>query len=142
MKNNIDIVLVEDSEYDAELAIRALSGNNKHLGVVHLRDGAAALDFLFSSNGSARKDLPRLLLLDLKMPKINGLQVLEKIKSNEVTRTIPVVVLSSSNQDTDIEACYKLGANSYVVKPVEFDCYTKTVKEVSNYWLTHNQALK
>lgn len=138
-----DIILVEDSDYDAELAMRALARVNLHKNLLHLRDGAEALDYFFGvRNEDEAFKLPRLVLMDLKMPKVNGIEVLQKVKSSDKTKTIPVVVLSSSNQEKDIEACYRYGANSYVVKPVEFDSYTKTVAEISSYWLMHNQTLK
>jgi two-component system, response regulator len=145
MSKNVDIILVEDSDCDAELTLRALRKSCAGHELIRLRDGADALEYLFEKSkfsGEERQKLPRLLIIDLKMPKVNGIEVLQRVKTNERTRAIPVVVLSSSNHEQDIETCYKYGANSYVVKPMEFDTYTRTVSEVSSYWLTHNQALK
>jgi two-component system response regulator len=142
MYNNVEILLVEDNMSDAELTIRALKKNNLVNKLVHLEDGQEALDFIFAEgNYSQRKieDTPKLILLDLKMPKINGIQVLEKIKSDERTKKIPVIVLTSSKEDPDIQACYLLGVNSYVVKPVQFEKFLDTVSHLGLYWLIINQ---
>jgi two-component system, response regulator len=140
--NGIEILLVEDSLSDAELTIRALKKRNLANHLVHLKNGAEALDFVFGTgayNGNPNM-APRVILLDLKMPKVNGLEVLAAIRQDERTKTIPVVVLTSSKEDLDIEACYALGANSYIVKPVEFDEFMKTVSELGFYWLLLNQS--
>ena len=137
-----EILLVEDNVNDAELAIRALKKNNIANHIIHLKDGAAALDFLFGKGeyeGRNINNRPKVILLDLKMPKISGLEVLEKIKSDELTKHIPVVVLTSSKEHPDVEKSYKLGANSYIVKPVEFGSYVKTVGDTGSYWLLLNQ---
>jgi two-component system, response regulator len=141
----VDIVLVEDSDFDAELTIRALSKCNLHRALVHLRDGAAALEYLFSGStvtGKKNSGFPRLILMDLKMPKINGLELLQRLKAEESTRSIPVVVLTSSNEEQDIETCYKYGVNSYIVKPLEFEQYIRTITDLSSYWLIHNRSIK
>lgn len=138
----MEILLVEDNMSDAELTIRALKKNNLVNKLVHLEDGQEALDFIFAEgNYSQRKieDTPKLILLDLKMPKINGIQVLEKIKSDERTKKIPVIVLTSSKEDPDIQACYLLGVNSYVVKPVQFEKFLDTVSHLGLYWMIINQ---
>lgn len=143
MNNVIEILLVEDNLNDAEMTIRALKKNNIANNLVHVKDGAQALDFLLGSGDYQGRDVenkPKLILLDLKMPKVNGLEVLEKIRSNENTRKIPVVVLTSSKEHPDIERCYDLGVNSYIVKPVEFTNFVKAVSELGVYWMMINQT--
>jgi len=140
-ENEIEILLVEDNPSDAELTIRAL--NKYHIAnkLIHLKDGAQAIDFLFGKGAYAGRDInnkPRVILLDLKMPKVDGTEVLEMVKSNELTKTIPVVILTSSKEHPDIQKCYTLGANSYIVKPVEFDGFIQAVKEIGLYWLLLN----
>lgn len=143
MKNSeIEILLVEDNKGDAELTIRALKKKNLANNLIHLENGADALDYIFAEGIYAARSLdniPRLILLDLNMPKIGGIEVLQKIKSDERTKKIPVVILTSSKEDPDIEKCYSLGANSYIVKPVEFDKFANTVDELVLYWLVLNQ---
>jgi two-component system response regulator len=138
----IEIILVEDNPDDAGLTIRALKKQNLANNLVHLKDGEEALNFLFSQGPYKDKPIsktPKVVLLDLKMPKINGIEVLQKIRSDERTKTIPVVVLTSSNEDPDIKECYKLGVNSYIVKPVGFDDFTKVVAELGFYWMVLNR---
>lgn len=145
MNSPVEILLVEDNMSDAELTIRALKKNNLANKLVHLEDGQEALDFIFAEgNYSHRKieDTPKVILLDLKMPKINGIQVLQKIKSDARTKKIPIVVLSSSKEDPDIQECYLLGVNSYVVKPVAFEKFFDTISEIGLYWMTLNQPPK
>ncbi len=143
MENSIvEILLVEDNMNDAELAIRSLRKNNITNNLIHLKDGAAALDFLFGKGAFAGRNInnkPKLILLDLKMPKVDGIEVLKKIKSEELTKKIPVVMLTSSKENPDIELSYSLGANSYIVKPVEFDGFSKAVAELGLYWVLLNQ---
>ena len=142
MTQEVDILLVEDNNSDAEMTIRALRKNNLANNLLHVKDGAAALDFLFAQgtySGRQIENIPKMILLDLKMPKVNGIEVLVKIKSNEGTKKIPVVILTSSKEDPDIRKCYELGVNSYVVKPVEFDTFYKVVSEVGLYWMIANQ---
>jgi len=137
----VDILLVEDNPTDAELALRVLRKNNLADNVVWVRDGAVALDFLFRRGDYAERanSMPRVVFLDLRLPKIDGLEVLHQIRENENTRTIPVVVLTSSKEERDIAASYKLGANSFVSKPVAFDEFTRTVSELGQYWLLINK---
>lgn len=145
MNQELEVLLVEDNMSDVELTIRALRKNNIANKIIHLRDGAEAIDFLFAQGEYANRNIlnsPKLILLDLKMPKINGIQVLEKIKSDERTNKIPVVILTSSKEDPDIEKCYALGANSYVVKPVQFETFVKAVQDLGLYWLILNQPPK
>lgn len=138
----VEILIVEDSPEDAELTIRALKKYQVANNIVHVSDGAQALDFLFAQGeyeGRNKANLPKVILLDLKMPKINGMEVLEKIKSDPTTKSTPVVVLTSSAEDPDIKKCYALGANSYIVKPVEFGNFSKTVSDLGLYWMVMNK---
>lgn len=143
MENNVvELLLVEDSVNDAEMTIRALKKNNIANNVLHLKDGAQALDYLFGTGEYAGRDLgnkPKVILLDLKMPKVSGLQVLERLKADDNTRKIPVVVLTSSKEHPDVEKAYDLGVNSYIVKPVEFTNFIKAISELGMYWLVLNQ---
>lgn len=138
-ENPVEILLVEDNLDDAGLAIRALKKNNLSNNLLHLKDGEEALNFLFDP---FRVNLPRLILLDLKMPKIDGVDVLRKLKADELRRVIPVVVLTSSKEESDIVKSYKLGANAYIVKPVDFDKFVKAVNEVGMFWMGLNQTAK
>jgi CheY-like chemotaxis protein len=138
----VEILLVEDSLNDAELTMRALSKNNMASNIVHLKDGAEAIDFLLGKgkfNGRNTNNRPKLILLDLKMPKVNGLEVLETIRADKQTKKIPVVVLTSSKEHPDVEKSYLLGANSYIVKPVDFESFRKVVTDLGMYWLLLNQ---
>ena len=138
----MEILLVEDNKSDAEMAIRALTKNKVSDKIVHLNDGAEALEFIFCTGKYAERDirqLPKLILLDLKMPKVNGIEVLERLKSDPRTMRVPVVILTSSKENPDLEKCYAKGANSYIVKPVEFVAYVKAVAEMGNYWTSLNQ---
>ena len=138
----VDILLVEDNPTDAELALRVLRKNNLADNVVWVKDGAVALDFLFRRGDYAARpnSMPRVVFLDLRLPKVDGLEVLQQMLDNEHTRTIPVVVLTSSKEERDIVASYKLGANSFVSKPVAFDEFTNTVAELGRYWLLVNKT--
>lgn len=138
MEEAAEIILVEDNVSDADLVMRALRKNNLVNKVLHLHDGQEVLDYLFGDLNKCIQNPPKLILLDLKMPKVNGLEVLERLKSNELTKIIPVVILTSSNEDPDLEKCYRLGANSYVVKPVVFDEFITAISEVGLYWLLVN----
>jgi len=138
----VEILLVEDNADDAEMAIHALRKKNLANKLIHLQDGEEALDFLFGTGKFAGRDTnirPRLILLDLKMPKIDGIQVLAKVKSHDATKKIPIVILTSSKEDPDLSRCYELGANSYIVKPVEFDSFINIVTELGMYWMLLNQ---
>jgi len=138
----VEILLVEDNPTDAELALRALKKNNLANNIVWVKDGADALDFLFGKGayeGRETSNIPRVILLDLRLPKVNGLEVLRVIKNNELTKYIPVVVLTSSKDDQDVTESYKLGVNSYISKPVEFEAFAKTVADLGMYWLLLNR---
>jgi two-component system response regulator len=142
MKNEIEILLVEDNASDAEMTIRALKKNNLANGLLHLKNGAEALDFIFAEGVYSSRtiaNVPSLILLDLKLPKVNGIEVLRKIKSDERTKKIPIVMLTSSQEDPDIKNCYAFGVNSYVVKPVEFDAFYKTISELGLFWMLANE---
>lgn len=137
----VEILLVEDNPTDAELAIRALKKSNLANSLVWVKDGAEALDFIFASgtySGRKVENGPRVILLDLRLPKVDGMEVLRRIKEDERTRTIPVVVLTSSKEDRDVAESYQLGVNSYISKPVEFDEFARTVSELGMYWLLVN----
>jgi len=138
----IEILLIEDNLKDAELTIRALRKSNMNNHLIHLKNGAEALEFLFGTGkyeGRNISNKPTVILLDLKMPKVDGFEVMIQIKVNESTKSIPVVVLTSSKESSDIERAYLLGANSYIVKPVEFDEYMNVVTDLGLYWLLKNQ---
>ncbi len=139
----VEILIVEDSMDDAQLTIRSLKKSNIANNLFHVKDGAEALDFIFARgeySSRVNSTKPKLIMLDLKMPKVNGLEVLEQIKANPDTKTIPVVILTSSQEDPDIKKCYELGANSYVTKPVEFEGFIKAVKELGFYWMVLNKS--
>jgi two-component system response regulator len=141
--HNIEILLVEDSMEDANLVIPSLRKTNLSNSIIHLKDGSEALDFIFAKGiykSRNMDDQPKLILLDLKMPKVNGLQVLRELKANELTKTIPVVIMTSSKEDKDLIESYKLGVNSYVVKPVAFENFAKAVAELGMYWLMTNHS--
>ncbi len=143
MSNEVEILLVEDSVADAELTIRALKQANLANKLVHLQDGAEALDFLFGKGEFITRNTaqhPKVILLDIKMPKVDGIEVLRQIRENESTRLIPVVIMTSSNEEQDIIMSYSLGVNSYVVKPVEFEGFAKAVGELGLYWLLINRV--
>lgn len=136
----IEILLVEDNVYDAELTIQALREGNIVNSIVHLADGADALDFIYCRGKYTGRECvhPKLILLDIKMPKVTGIEVLQVLKADEATKMIPIVMLTSSNLDPDIEKCYALGVNSYVVKPVGFDDFTQAVNKLGMYWMMVN----
>lgn len=138
-----EILIVEDDPNDAELITRALRKHNLANKIVLLKDGAEALDFLFGQGSFAQMDdgKPRVILLDLKLPKVNGIEVLRKIKSEERTKKIPVVILTSSREERDLKDAYDLGVNSYVTKPIQFDEFAKVVSELGMYWLLLNKSL-
>ncbi len=142
MSDQVEILLVEDNPYDAELALRALKQNNLANKVVHVTDGEEALDFLFARGNFAAdvRAKPKVILLDLKLPKVGGLEVLKIVKSDPVLKLIPVVVLTSSREEKDIVESYDLGVNSYMVKPVAFDKFIDVIKDLGMYWLILNQA--
>jgi len=138
--NTVEILMVEDNPHDAELTLRALKKHNLSNNVVHVKDGAAALEYIFANGTHAgRSSYPKLILLDLKLPKVDGLEVLRKVKSSEVTKVIPIVILTSSKEERDIVESYRLGVNSYIVKPVDFEKFVHCVRELGLYWLLLNQ---
>lgn len=141
---NIEILFAEDSEDDAMLTMRALKKSGLDNKLHHVKDGAEALDFMYCRGVYASRNIkehPKLILLDLKMPKVSGMEVLEKIKSDPNIKSIPVVILTSSQEDPDIKKCYDLGANSYIVKPVDSDKFFKSIKELGLYWMGLSQSL-
>ena len=140
--NPVDILIVEDNPHDAELIVRALKKQNltNHLFVVE--DGEEALDFIFCRGKYAERNMlksPKVIFLDLKLPKLSGLEVLKAIKTNEKTKKVPVVVVSSSREDPDIKAAYEFGVNSYVVKPVDFDAFLIAITNAGLFWLVVNE---
>lgn len=142
-EEEVDVLLVEDNANDAEFALRALRKATVTPRVLHVDDGARALDYLFCQGEFAQRSAharPSVVLLDLKLPKIDGLEVLRRIKEDPRTRDIPVVVLTSSKEPRDIEACYQNRANSYVVKPVNFEAFTRAMGDLARYWMEINQA--
>jgi two-component system response regulator len=143
MENEIEILLVEDNPNDAEMTLRALKKRHIANRIIHLKDGAEALDFFNGTREFEGRDIssfPKVVLLDLKMPKVDGIEVLRYLKSNEHTKTIPVVVLTSSREDPDIKTCYELGVNSYIVKPVGFENFLKAISDLGFYWMILNQS--
>jgi two-component system, response regulator len=142
--NSVEVLLVEDSIDDAELTIRELKKNNLANNLFHVQDGEEALEFIFATGRyqGARniKSPPKIVLLDIHMPKVNGIEVLTQIKANEHTKLMPVIILTSSKEDPDIQKCYQLGANSYIVKPVNFESFAEAIKSLGYYWLLLNQA--
>ena len=137
-----EILLAEDKQSDAELTIRALRKNKLENSIVHVKDGKEALDYLFGEGQFKGRDVnkkPKVILLDLKMPRLGGIDVLKQIKASDLTKKIPVVVLTSSKEDPDIQESYSLGANSYIVKPVQFNDFIKVVSDLGLYWTLLNQ---
>ena len=141
--SSIELLLAEDSIYDAELTIRELKKHNMANNLFHVKDGEEALEFIFATGRYATdRDsvlLPKLILLDIQMPKVSGLEVLERIRKDPRTNQIPVVILTSSKEDPDIKRSYKLGANSYIVKPVNFEGFAEAIRNLGYYWLLLNQ---
>lgn len=143
MMNNDVILLVEDNPDDIALALRALKKNNLGKQVIVARDGAEALQYLFGQGqvDASSNPLPELIMLDLKLPKVNGLEVLKQLRSNDRTRHLPVVIMTTSNERQDIINCYDSGANSYIRKPVDFAKFYEVIKQISTYWLGLNEGM-
>jgi two-component system response regulator len=141
--NSVEILLVEDNITDAELTIRELKKNNMANHLIHVKNGSEALDFIFAEGKYAdSREInhpPKVILLDIHMPKVNGIEVLGKIRQDPRTKNIPVVILTSSKESPDIQKCYDLGANSYIVKPVNFENFAVAIKNLGFYWLLLNQ---
>lgn len=143
--NSVEILLVEDNPRDAELMIRALKKRNLANRLFHVSDGVEAIDFLLHKGKFSDRIntiSPRIIFLDLKLPKMDGLQVLKEIRSNYSTRTIPVVIVTSSKEDPDIKKAYELGASSYVVKPVDFESFSEVMSNLGFYWLLINTTVE
>lgn len=139
---HVELILIEDNPHEAELTIRSLKKHNLANHLVHIDDGEDAMDFLFSTGQYADntgKLNPKVILLDLKLPKVSGLEILQALKADETTKNIPVVVLTSSKEESDVFESYKLGVNSYIVKPVNFESFSKAVAEIGLYWLLLNE---
>ena len=140
MKAQLEILLVEDNPQDAELAIRALRKCMPVSHLVHVCDGQEALDFLHGDVTEDGRKPPKVVLLDLKLPKVGGLEVLREIRANERTKLLPVVMLTSSREDSDVAEAYRLGVNSFIVKPVDFENFLEVVSNMGSYWVNLNQA--
>ena len=139
----VEILLVEDNTEDAEMTLRALRRNNLGNRVHWVKDGEEALEFMFSTGQYAARSAaptPKLVMLDLKMPKVDGIEVLRRLKQSEATRPVPVVVMTSSNEDSDVLKSYHLGVNSYIVKPIQFDVFLETVAKIGLYWVITNRV--
>jgi CheY-like chemotaxis protein len=136
-----DILLIEDNSADADLTIRALNKKNANLNIMHFEDGAEALDYIFFEGiyrGTTRESCLKLILMDLQLPKINGQVVLNRIKLNKETKMIPTVILTSSNLHKDVIECYQLGANGYMVKPLDFEDYIQQISKAVDFWIDIN----
>jgi two-component system, response regulator len=143
MVQEVEVLLIEDNASDVEMITRALKRPNNENPLFHVKDGGEALDFLFGEGryaGRETKNIPQVILIDLKMPKVHGKECLMRIKMNARTKKIPVVVLSSSREDADITECYDLGANGYVIKPMDSEEFHKTIANIGSYWLKVNEA--
>lgn len=142
MKHEVEIVIVDDNPNDAELMLHSLRKYLLANNLIVLEDGEQALDFIFCRGQYSERDInksPKVIFLDLKLPKVDGLDVLKQVKSNEQTRKIPVIIVSSSKEDSDIVKAYKLGANSYIVKPIDFIKFRETINQLGSYWLVINE---
>ncbi|MCZ6548603.1 MAG: response regulator [Deltaproteobacteria bacterium] len=145
IENAVEILLVEDNPNDVELTLHAIRKNHISNRIHVVRDGAEALEFVFCTGAYAERKIqetPKVILLDLKLPKVDGLEVLQRIKADPRTRATPVVVLTSSREERDVVESYQLGVNSYIVKPVDFKKFTEAVQQMGLYWLLLNQPLQ
>ena len=143
-QNNIEILLVEDREEDIDLTLKALKKDNFASKIKVVKDGEKALEFIFAKGEYSDRDvsnLPKLIILDLKLPKVDGLEVLRKIKFDDRTKLVPVIILTSSNENSDICESYELGADGYIVKPMKFDNFIKAVADIGNYWMLAHKPL-
>jgi two-component system, response regulator len=143
--NQVEVLLVEDNNDEAELATRELKKHNLANDLLRVHDGEEALEYIFCTGRYEGRDImnpPKVILLDLKMPKVSGIEVLEKVRKDERTRRIPVVVLTSSNEEKDIVDAYELGVNSYIVKPIDFQKFSNSIKEIGYYWLVLNKTVQ
>jgi two-component system response regulator len=142
ISHEIEILLIEDNIDDAALTIRELKKKHIVNNILHLEDGAIALDFIFAEGEFSNRvetAKPNLILLDIKLPKVSGIQVLKRLKGDDLTKQIPIVILTSSNEDPDIQECYDLGANSYIIKPVDFENFQSAISKLSVYWQLLNE---
>ena len=140
----VEILLVEDNSRDADLTLRALKSKNLANRVHWVKDGVEALDYMFRTGAYAERDpthAPKLVLLDIKMPKVDGIEVLRRLKEDPATRAVPVVVMTSSAEERDLVESYRLGANSFIVKPIEFDAFLDTVAQIGLYWVLANRVV-
>jgi two-component system response regulator len=137
----VEILLVEDTAADAEMTMRALRKNHLANRIHWVKDGAEALEYMFRTDAYAGRDpaLPKLVLLDIKMPKVDGIEVLRRLKAETITQTVPVVIMTCSEEEKDLVASYRLGVNSYIVKPVQFEAFLKTVADIGLYWVLTNR---
>jgi two-component system response regulator len=143
MYNHVEVLLVEDNIHDAEMTIRALKKVNLANNLVHVKDGEEALEFIYARGRFSDRQpshLPKVILLDIKMPKVDGIEVLRQLKTSESSKSIPVVIMTSSKEEQDIINSYELGVNSYVVKPVDFEGFARAVSQLGMYWLLTNEA--
>lgn len=143
--NQVEVLLVEDNDDEAELATRELKRHNLANDLLRVNDGEEALEFIFGTGRYEGRDInipPKVILLDLKMPKVSGIEVLEKVRKDQRTRKIPVVVLTSSNEEKDIVDAYELGVNSYIVKPIDFQKFSNSIKDIGYYWLVLNKTVQ
>jgi len=143
--NAVELLIVEDNPHDLELTLRALRNTNLSNRIHVARDGAEAIEFIFCEGKYAGREIsegPKVIMLDLKLPKVDGLEVLKRVKSDSRTKLIPVVMLTSSKEQSDVVESYKLGVNSYIVKPVDFEGFTNAVRNLGFYWLLSNQPPK
>jgi len=141
--DEVEILLVEDNPHDLEMTLRALRKNNVANSITSVTDGEAALDFLFARGKYSARSIdhpPRVVFLDLKLPKVDGIEVLKKVKADERTKRIPIVVVTSSAEERDRVESYQLGVNSYVVKPIEFESFVKTIADLGFYWMAINKS--
>lgn len=143
--NEVEILLVEDDPNDAALTLRALQKHNLANKIYQVKDGEEAVDFIFATGRYSTRDVdlpPKVIFLDLKLPKLNGLEVLQKIKSDEKTKLIPVVVVTSSQEEKDLQECYRLGVNSFIQKPIAFENFIKAISDAGLYWLVINKSVR